>query len=109
MLVLSYIIISDGDAILTSGDTASDTLNRAEVVASIPSRYKFHPSYSHSFGITENYFIFCETPVTMNMFKTVSQLIKGQPLNHVYQYDPDEYVWRISNPYHIYTILIFIG
>ena len=39
----------------------------AIVVARIPARFKFHPSYMHSFGITENFFIIYETPLVISV------------------------------------------
>lgn len=39
-----------------------DKFNNIKVIAKVPSRRKFSPSYMHSFGITENYFIIIEQP-----------------------------------------------
>lgn len=39
----------------------------AIVVAKIPARFKYHPSYMHSFGITENYFVIYETPLIISI------------------------------------------
>lgn len=48
-------------------------VDEATVVAKIPARWKFHPSYSHSFGITENFFVIIESPLTVS----VPSLIKS--------------------------------
>lgn len=42
-----------------------DKFENVKIIAKIPSTRKFHPSYMHSFGITENYFILIEHPFTM--------------------------------------------
>lgn len=42
-------------------------IKNAKVVAKVPSRYKYHPTYIHSFGITENFIIIFETPMVMSI------------------------------------------
>jgi carotenoid cleavage dioxygenase-like enzyme len=37
-----------------------------KIVATFPSRWKMSHSYYHSFGITENYFVFVEYPLIAN-------------------------------------------
>lgn len=49
----------------------------AKIVASIPVRWKFHPGYMHSFGITNNYFIIVEQPMTVS----VAAMVKGHIFN----------------------------
>ncbi|XP_015113164.1 carotenoid isomerooxygenase isoform X2 [Diachasma alloeum] len=39
----------------------------ASIVASLPARWKLNPSYMHTFGITENYFIIIEQPLAVSM------------------------------------------
>lgn len=41
--------------------------NNAKVVAEIPVRWKLHPSYMHTFGITESFFIIVEQPLTVSV------------------------------------------
>ncbi|MPC12199.1 Beta,beta-carotene 15,15'-dioxygenase [Portunus trituberculatus] len=43
------------------------SLDQAKVVSNIPCEKKLQPSYYHSFGITENYFIFVEQPYVLNL------------------------------------------
>ncbi|XP_037894912.1 carotenoid isomerooxygenase isoform X1 [Glossina fuscipes] len=50
----------------------------ARVVASIPCRWKLNPSYMHTFGITENYFIIVEQPLTIS----VMEYLKAHFCNH---------------------------
>ncbi|MFT7808890.1 retinoid isomerohydrolase [Arapaima gigas] len=50
----------------------SDPIEKSKVVVQFPSSERFKPSYIHSFGITENYFVFVETPVKINLLKFLS-------------------------------------
>ncbi|RUS87638.1 hypothetical protein EGW08_004623, partial [Elysia chlorotica] len=49
----------------------------AKVIATAPSRWKANISYTHSFGITENYFIHMEQPLTMNIPKLIGMAVTG--------------------------------
>lgn len=42
-------------------------IKNAKVIAKVPSRFKYHPTYIHSFGITENFIIILETPFVMSI------------------------------------------
>ncbi|XP_030640344.1 retinal Mueller cells isomerohydrolase [Chanos chanos] len=50
----------------------SDPIEKSEVLVQLPSSERFKPSYIHSFGMTENYFVFVETPVKINLLKFLS-------------------------------------
>ena len=86
-----YIINSITFCLIEDGNT-QDLLRRAESVAVVPARHAFHPTYCHSFGMSENYFIFCETPVTMNLIKTLTRVMTNTPINDVFNYDPEAMV-----------------
>ncbi|XP_066548582.1 retinoid isomerohydrolase [Amia ocellicauda] len=47
----------------------SDPIDKMKVVVQIPCSDRFKPSYVHSFGMTENYFVFVETPVKIHLLK----------------------------------------
>ncbi|XP_071007560.1 retinal Mueller cells isomerohydrolase [Oncorhynchus clarkii lewisi] len=47
----------------------SDPIAKSKVLVQIPSSERFKPSYVHSFGMTENYFVFVETPIKINLLK----------------------------------------
>lgn len=53
---------------------------KAEVVAKIPTRWKFHPSYMHTFGMTENYFIIIEQPWTISVPSVIKSKLTNSPL-----------------------------
>lgn len=46
---------------------AVDGLNNAKIVAQIPTKNRFSPSYYHSFGMTDRYFIFIEQPLVISI------------------------------------------
>uniref|UniRef100_A0A8C6TAB5 Retinoid isomerohydrolase RPE65 b n=1 Tax=Neogobius melanostomus TaxID=47308 RepID=A0A8C6TAB5_9GOBI len=50
----------------------SDPIEKSEVVLQLPSSERLKPSYVHSFGMTDNYFIFVEQPVKINLLKFLS-------------------------------------
>uniref|UniRef100_A0A1A7WSJ8 Retinal pigment epithelium-specific protein 65kDa n=1 Tax=Iconisemion striatum TaxID=60296 RepID=A0A1A7WSJ8_9TELE len=50
----------------------SDPLEKSQVVLQLPSSERLKPSYIHSFGMTNNYFVFVEQPVKINLLKFLS-------------------------------------
>uniref|UniRef100_A0A671VUT7 Retinoid isomerohydrolase n=1 Tax=Sparus aurata TaxID=8175 RepID=A0A671VUT7_SPAAU len=50
----------------------SDPIEKSKVVVQFPSAERFKPSYVHSFGMSDNYFVFVETPVKINLLKFLS-------------------------------------
>uniref|UniRef100_A0A3Q2QHK0 Retinoid isomerohydrolase RPE65 b n=1 Tax=Fundulus heteroclitus TaxID=8078 RepID=A0A3Q2QHK0_FUNHE len=50
----------------------SDPIEKSQVVVQLPSSERMKPSYMHSFGITESYFVFVEQPVKINLLKFLS-------------------------------------
>uniref|UniRef100_A0AAX7SLR5 Retinoid isomerohydrolase n=1 Tax=Astatotilapia calliptera TaxID=8154 RepID=A0AAX7SLR5_ASTCA len=84
----------------------SDPIDKSKVVVQFPSYQRFKPSYVHSFGKTDNYFVFVETPVKINLLKFLSAWsIRGcnymdcfesnesqGTLFHIAKKDPGEYI-----------------
>ncbi|XP_037953888.1 carotenoid isomerooxygenase isoform X1 [Teleopsis dalmanni] len=50
------------------------------VVGSVPCRWKLHPGYMHTFGITENYFVIVEQPLSISLTEFVKAQIYNQNL-----------------------------
>ncbi|KAM3875671.1 retinal Mueller cells isomerohydrolase-like [Diretmus argenteus] len=50
----------------------SDPLEKSQVLVQLPSSERFKPSYIHSFGMTDNYFVFVEQPVKINLLRFLS-------------------------------------
>ncbi|CAO1425675.1 unnamed protein product [Diamesa serratosioi] len=62
----------------------------ARVVAEIPTRWKLHPSYMHTFGITDNYFIIVEQPLTISVPAVIKSQIKNEPMISCLKWFPDK-------------------
>lgn len=59
------------------GDSMFDD---AYVVGAIPSRWKFYPSYMHTFGVTKNYFIIVEQPLSLSIPEMMKGLVISNPM-----------------------------
>lgn len=77
---------------------SSDTLEGAQVVCSIAPKDKMRPSYYHSFGMTENYVIFVEQPVKMDLMKIITNKMAGKSVADAMKWEPDEHTrFHIAN------------
>jgi carotenoid isomerooxygenase len=54
-------------------------ISNPKILATIQSRFKYHPTYIHSFGITENYFIVFETPFVLSVPQLAKSLLMKIP------------------------------
>ncbi|XP_045583182.1 beta,beta-carotene 15,15'-dioxygenase [Procambarus clarkii] len=66
------------------------SVEQAEIVATIPCQWKMRPSYYHSFGITDNYFIFVEQPFVFNLKKLIFNYYTGKPYIGALEWHPEE-------------------
>ncbi|XP_064490650.1 carotenoid-cleaving dioxygenase, mitochondrial isoform X2 [Pseudopipra pipra] len=66
----------------------TDTLEGAKVLCSIPPMDRAKPSYYHSFGMTENYIIFIEQPLKLNLFQIVTSKLRGQAICDGISWEP---------------------
>lgn len=64
-----------------------------EVLCSIHSRSLLHPSYYHSFGITENYIVFVEQPFKLDMVKLATAYMRGVSWASCLVYNNEEKVF----------------
>ena len=80
----SYLIFSDQD----------DPLENMGIVSIIPARWKFHPTYSHSFAMTEHYLIFIEQPVCFDTKMMMFSRVLGKPMSEAMKFYPNEKVRR---------------
>lgn len=60
----------------------------AKIFCKIPASSSLYPSYYHSFGMTENYIVFLEQPLTMNMFKIMFAKLLGTDFVNCIDYTP---------------------
>ena len=59
---------------------ADSCFERAEVVASVSTRWGLHPSYMHSFCMTAGYFVLVEQPLAVSTVQVCKTLLQRQPL-----------------------------
>ena len=53
----------------------------AEIVSAIESEYKTCINYYHSFGMTENYYLYVEQPLLINFLKMMKNKVEGKDTN----------------------------
>uniref|UniRef100_A0A3Q1EXR1 Beta-carotene oxygenase 2b n=1 Tax=Acanthochromis polyacanthus TaxID=80966 RepID=A0A3Q1EXR1_9TELE len=70
-------------------ETEGETLEGATVLCSIPSVDKTKPSYYHSFAMSENYVVFIEQPIKMNLLKIVTGKLTGKSIRDAFSWDPN--------------------
>ncbi|KAF5292373.1 hypothetical protein FQA39_LY03407 [Lamprigera yunnana] len=64
--------------------------DKAYTVAEIPVRWRLAPSYMHSFGITENFFIILEQPLSFFLPKYLINKLRNYPVAESFRYYPNE-------------------
>ncbi|XP_054269655.1 carotenoid isomerooxygenase-like isoform X2 [Macrosteles quadrilineatus] len=62
----------------------------AEVVASVKARWPLHPSYMHTFGLTDNFYVIVEQPLTISVPNMVKSQLLGQPMCSSFRFYPDK-------------------
>lgn len=67
--------------------------DQATIVASVPSRWLLNPSYMHSFGITENFFIIVEQPLSISFIKMTMSHLKQEPMMNSFKWHENENVY----------------
>ncbi|XP_051967564.1 carotenoid-cleaving dioxygenase, mitochondrial [Xyrauchen texanus] len=67
-----------------------DTLEGAKILCSIVPYNKSKPSYYHSFGMSENYVVFIEQPIKMDLFKIMTSRLRGKALSEGIYWDPNQ-------------------
>ncbi|TKS81485.1 Beta,beta-carotene 9',10'-oxygenase [Collichthys lucidus] len=69
-------------------ETAEETLEGTTVLCTIPSVDKSKPAYYHSFAMSENYVVFIEQPIKMNLLKIVTGKLRGKTIADGIYWDP---------------------
>ncbi|XP_066304665.1 carotenoid-cleaving dioxygenase, mitochondrial-like [Branchiostoma lanceolatum] len=63
---------------------------KAYMVATVPQESKTRPSYFHSFGLTDNYVVFVEQPMYINVWKLMfSKFTSGKSVSAAMEFDND--------------------
>lgn len=53
----------------------------AHIVATLPCRWKLHPGYMHTFGLTEHYFVIVEQPLSVSLTEYIKSHLSNQNLS----------------------------
>ncbi|XP_025269759.1 carotenoid isomerooxygenase [Camponotus floridanus] len=64
--------------------------DQATIVASVPSRWLLNPSYMHTFGITDNYFIIVEQPLAISFIRMMFTHLKKEPIINSFKWHENE-------------------
>ncbi|TGZ48252.1 carotenoid isomerooxygenase isoform X1 [Temnothorax longispinosus] len=64
--------------------------DQATIVTSVPSRWMLNPSYMHTFGITENFFIIVEQPLSISFVKMTMSHFKQEPMINSFKWHDNE-------------------
>ncbi|XP_029019352.1 beta-carotene 15, 15-dioxygenase 2, like isoform X2 [Betta splendens] len=77
---------------------ASADLSGASVICSIPAAEPRKPSYYHSFAMSENYIVFIEQPIKLDLLKFMLYRIQGKSFHKVMSWEPQcETVFHLVN------------
>lgn len=74
---------------------SAPALKKVEVICSVPCRTLLTPSYYHSFGMTDNYFIFIEQPFKLDIVKMATAYMRGVNWASCLKFSPEENVRKI--------------
>lgn len=80
------------------GDGQQDEadLSGAKVLCSIPAADARRPSYYHSFAMSENYVVFIEQPIKLDLLKFMLYRIQGKSFHKVMSWEPQlETIFRV--------------
>ncbi|CAL8311725.1 unnamed protein product [Merluccius merluccius] len=71
-------------------ETGKSPLKKVEVVCTVPCRSLLSPSYYHSFGMSDNYFIFIEQPFKLDIVKMATAYMRGVNWASCLRHFPEE-------------------
>ncbi|XP_063893598.1 carotenoid isomerooxygenase [Helicoverpa armigera] len=66
-----------------------DMFKSARIVASVKPRWTLNPSYMHTFGITENYFVIVEQALSVSVAALMKGLINNEKVCSSLKWNPD--------------------
>ncbi|XP_078389153.1 carotenoid-cleaving dioxygenase, mitochondrial isoform X2 [Cetorhinus maximus] len=66
-----------------------ETLQGARIVCGISPVDSMKPSYYHSFGMSENYIIFVEQPLKIDVLKILTSKFRGKSFNSAINWEPE--------------------
>ncbi|XP_061924560.1 carotenoid-cleaving dioxygenase, mitochondrial-like [Entelurus aequoreus] len=77
-------------------NNSKETLEGVKVLCSIPSVDKTKPSYYHSFAMSQNYVVFIEQPIKMDLLKIVTAKLRGKSISDGIYWDP-----KLNTTFHL--------
>uniref|UniRef100_A0A0N4Z7P8 Beta,beta-carotene 15,15'-monooxygenase n=1 Tax=Parastrongyloides trichosuri TaxID=131310 RepID=A0A0N4Z7P8_PARTI len=63
-----------------------ECFKKTEIIGKIPMTNSLYPPYYHSFGFSENYFVFVESPLRINVKKMLFQKFTGNAVRDCFQW-----------------------
>lgn len=75
---------------LLAGPEWTPALTNVEVLCTVPCRSLLTPSYYHSFGMSENYFIFIEQPLKLDILKMATAYLRGVSWSTCLKFQPED-------------------
>lgn len=75
----------------TEDGLSKSMFENARIVASVPARWRLHPSYMHSFGITDSYYIIIEQPLSISVTGFIASKLNNEPLAGCFRWYHEEY------------------
>ncbi|XP_066503498.1 beta,beta-carotene 15,15'-dioxygenase isoform X2 [Hoplias malabaricus] len=72
------------------GSEGSPALKNVETICTVPCRSLLTPSYYHSFGITENYLVFIEQPLKLDILKMATAYLRGVNWASCLKFHPED-------------------
>ncbi|KAM9299371.1 carotenoid-cleaving dioxygenase, mitochondrial-like [Gastrophryne carolinensis] len=76
--------------------SSEETLEGAQVICSIEPKEKMKPAYYHSFGMSENYVVFVEQPLRLNIMKILISQLRGKPFSGIISWEP-----KLNTVFHV--------
>ncbi|CAH1376482.1 unnamed protein product, partial [Tenebrio molitor] len=70
--------------------SSSSMFEQATIVGQIPARWPLHPSYMHTFGITDQFFLIIEQPLNISLTGMVAAKLKNDPLMTCFKWYQNE-------------------
>jgi carotenoid isomerooxygenase len=64
----------------------------ASIMGSVPARWPLHPAYMHTFGITENYFVIVEQPLSISVPTMIQTHLSNEPMGVSFKWYQDQQV-----------------
>nr|XP_006820470.1 PREDICTED: beta,beta-carotene 9',10'-oxygenase-like [Saccoglossus kowalevskii] len=83
----SYMTGSCYNIVKYGKESSDDPSKNAEIIGTIRAKHCLKPSYYHSFGMTENYFIFLEQPLYINLKKLATAQLRGSAICTCLEFD----------------------